>query len=163
MLHSAQVVFTIQILPLRPGRNVVSSNLVHLQCRVSKAMGISFSIIGSLAGTSYYGPVAGHGLLTHDLELIRSERKRHQVEKSGVVGGPIEAISAGEQADNYVMIKKKDEEEKEGEGEKAGEGEKEGEREKEGAGKKDENKEGEGDDEKTEKGKEGDKGRSKQK
>ena len=64
------------------------------------------SIIGSLAGTSYYGPVAGHGLLTHDLDMIRAERKKHQVEREGLVGGLIEAVPAGEDADNYIMIRK---------------------------------------------------------
>lgn len=28
-------------------------------------------IIGSLAATSYYGPVGGHGLISHDLLMVR--------------------------------------------------------------------------------------------
>lgn len=70
------------------------------------------SIIGSLAGTSYYGPVGGHGLLSHDLEMLREERKRYLPEKSGVVRGNIEAVPAPDDADNYVVIRKKAEEEK---------------------------------------------------
>lgn len=65
------------------------------------------SIIGSLAGTSYFGPVAGHGMLTHDLDLVRMERKKHEVERSGEIGGDIEAVPAPENADNYVSLKKK--------------------------------------------------------
>jgi len=66
------------------------------------------SIIGSLAGTSYWGPVAGHGLLSHDLNLIRAERKRSQAERKGVVHGDTEALPAGELADHYVKITKHD-------------------------------------------------------
>lgn len=66
-----------------------------------------YSIIGSLAGTSYFGPVAGHGIQTHDLDIIRMERKKHEVERSGAIGGDIEAVPAPENADNYVSLKKK--------------------------------------------------------
>lgn len=73
------------------------------------------SIIGSLAGTSYFGPVPGHGIVTHDLDLVRMERKKHEVERSGVIGGDIEAVPASESSDNYVSLKKKqDSENKEG-------------------------------------------------
>lgn len=67
---------------------------------------LSHSIIGSLAGTSYWGPVAGHGLLSHDLNLIRAERKRTQMEreKSSVVAGDALVILAGDDGDNYVKI-----------------------------------------------------------
>lgn len=86
------------------------------------------SIIGSLAGTSYFGPVAGHGIATHDLDLIRMERAKHQVERTGMVGGDIEATNAPDDADFYVMIKKKNSEKGEGEdGEGQGENEGEGE------------------------------------
>lgn len=35
------------------------------------------------------------------------ERKKHEVERSGAIGGDIEAIAAPENADNYVSLKKK--------------------------------------------------------
>lgn len=87
-----------------------------------------YSIIGSLAGTSYFGPVAGHGIETHDLNLLRSQRKKHVVEGSGTVGGEIEA-KPNEAGDSYVALTKKEKpEEKEGEskndgGEDKGKGE----------------------------------------
>jgi hypothetical protein len=84
---------------------------------------IYLSIIGSLAGTSYWGPVAGHGLLSHDLNLIRAERKRSQAERKGIVGGDTEAVPAGEDADKYVRIVKHHEPENEGENEGEGKGE----------------------------------------
>jgi hypothetical protein len=65
--------------------------------------------------------VAGHGLLSHDLNLIRAERRRSHAERSGVVGGDTEAVPAGEDEDNYVKIRKHHEEE----GEEKNEGEEE--------------------------------------
>ncbi|KAI6000944.1 hypothetical protein EDC04DRAFT_2871976 [Pisolithus marmoratus] len=62
-------------------------------------------IIGSLAGTSYYGPVAGHGLLSHDLYMIRAERSA----RSGVV----------KDADNYVIVRHKRKSEEGSESEEA--------------------------------------------
>jgi hypothetical protein len=64
-------------------------------------------IIGSLAGTSYWGPVAGHGLLSHDLEMTREARKRLQSSNQGKISGEVEAIAAPEDADHYVIIRKK--------------------------------------------------------
>lgn len=43
------------------------------------------SIIGSLAGTSYWGPAPGHGLLTAELTAIREERDKAHFENSGKV------------------------------------------------------------------------------
>lgn len=40
---------------------------------------------------------------------IRAERKQHQPEKEGRVSGEIEALPAPDDADKYVVIKKKDE------------------------------------------------------
>jgi hypothetical protein len=64
-------------------------------------------IIGTLAGISYYGPVAGHGLLSHDLEMIQNERRRRRPETSGTISGDIEAVSTGEDGDSYVQVRKK--------------------------------------------------------
>jgi len=65
-------------------------------------------IIGTLASTSYWGPVAGHGLLAHDLELIRSQRWRTHPESEGKIAGNVEAISTGEAGDTYVMVRKRE-------------------------------------------------------
>jgi len=83
-------------------------------------------IIGSVAGISWFGPVAGHGIATHDLDLIRMERKKYDVERSGTVGGNIEAIPAPDDADHFVVLRKKEEEGGEGEGEGKEEAEGEG-------------------------------------
>ena len=65
-----------------------------------------------MAGTSYFGPVAGHGIQTHDLDLIRMERSKQHIEKSGRIDGPVEALPAPAEADNYVAVKKKEEKSK---------------------------------------------------
>lgn len=46
----------------------------YSQYRFYLSILVGTCIIGSLAGISYYGPVAGHGLLSHDLNMIRAER-----------------------------------------------------------------------------------------
>ena len=56
---------------------------------------------------SYWGPVAGHGLLSHDLEMIKAERKLMMPEKAGNIGGDVEAVSTGEIGDVYVQIRKR--------------------------------------------------------
>jgi len=74
---------------------------------------IGSCMIGTLAGISYYGPVAGHGLLSHDLQMIKDERQRLRTERSGTITGDIEAVSTGEAGDSYVQIKKKQKPEEE--------------------------------------------------
>ena len=80
------------------------------------------SIIGTLTGTSHFGPVAGHGFETHDLNELRAERKKRVSERTGTVSGDIEALPADEKADSYVVLKKTEGREKEagagGKGEK---------------------------------------------
>lgn len=70
-------------------------------------------MIGTLAGISYYGPVAGHGLLSHDLQMIKDERRRRRPEASGTVSGDIEAVSTGEEGETYVQVRKKQKPEEE--------------------------------------------------
>jgi hypothetical protein len=67
-----------------------------------------YSIIGSLAGTSFWGPVAGHGFLTHNLDELREERKKTMPTSYGIIQGPIEAVPAGVEADHYTRIHKRD-------------------------------------------------------
>ncbi|KAH7923537.1 hypothetical protein BV22DRAFT_1015179 [Leucogyrophana mollusca] len=79
----------------------------YSQYRFYLSILVGTCIIGSLAGTSYYGPVAGHGFLSHDLNMIRAERRQTQPERAGVIGGDIEAVSGDESSDTYVVIRKK--------------------------------------------------------
>ena len=72
-------------------------------------------MIGTLAATSYWGPVGGHGLVSHDLNQIRAERKSMHPDNQGRIPGNIEAVTAPADADNYVIVKKKEQpQEKEG-------------------------------------------------
>lgn len=76
------------------------------------------SIIASLAGTSYYGPVAGHGIETHRLTEMRERRKKKSHEGEGMAKSDIEALSAeeaGGTAEGYVVLKKHEEPEEKGE------------------------------------------------
>lgn len=66
------------------------------------------SILGSLAGTSYWGPVAGHGFLSHELDELREERKKHMPVSRGTVEGVIEAVPAPEDAEYFTAIHKRD-------------------------------------------------------
>ncbi|KNZ73786.1 hypothetical protein J132_09688 [Termitomyces sp. J132] len=76
----------------------------YSQYRFYLSILVGTCIIGSLAGTSYYGPVAGHGFLSHDLDLIREERKKMLPQRSGFIPGDIEVAPAGESVDHYVRI-----------------------------------------------------------
>jgi hypothetical protein len=51
--------------------------------------------------------------------MIRAERKKSQIERSGTIPGNIEAVPAGEDADGYVAIKKKEEPKEESDESKA--------------------------------------------
>ncbi|KAJ3844538.1 hypothetical protein F5878DRAFT_95381 [Lentinula raphanica] len=80
----------------------------YSQYRFYLSILVGMCIIGSLAGTSYYGPVAGHGFLSHDLELTRELRKNLKGEKEGSVSGVVEALPAEQSSGAYVMLKKRD-------------------------------------------------------
>ncbi|KIK97514.1 hypothetical protein PAXRUDRAFT_218731 [Paxillus rubicundulus Ve08.2h10] len=86
----------------------------YSQYRFYLSILVGTCIIGSLAGTSYWGPVAGHGLFTHDLDMIRAERKQKKPEHAGVIGGDIEAVEGGEGSDSYVVIRHKNGKTREG-------------------------------------------------
>ena len=85
----------------------------YSQYRFYLSLLVGSCMIGTLAGISYYGPVAGHGLLSHDIEMIQNERRRRRTEVSGTVSGDIEAVSTGEGGDTYVQIRKKQKPEEE--------------------------------------------------
>ncbi|KAI6020885.1 hypothetical protein PISMIDRAFT_679520 [Pisolithus microcarpus 441] len=91
----------------------------YSQYRFYLSLLVGTCIIGSLAGTSYYGPVAGHGLLSHDLYMIRAERNYYKPERCGVVKGEVEAVPAGEDADSYVIVRRKHRSEEGSESEEA--------------------------------------------
>jgi hypothetical protein len=92
----------------------------YSQYRFYLSILVGTCIIGSLAGESYFGPVAGHGERAAYLNRIRSERKQKDLEHAGTIPGDIEAVPAPPDADAYVLVKHKDappaedEEEKEG-------------------------------------------------
>ncbi|KAL0569395.1 hypothetical protein V5O48_012573 [Marasmius crinis-equi] len=80
----------------------------YSQYRFYLSILVGTCIIGSLAGTSYFGPVAGHGFVSHDLQLIREQRKALMKENEGTVAGPVGSVldDAGEA---FVTLKKKQE------------------------------------------------------
>ncbi|KAF9261456.1 hypothetical protein L218DRAFT_961458 [Marasmius fiardii PR-910] len=65
-------------------------------------------IIGSIAGTSYYGPVAGHGFISHDLELIREQRKNLIKETEGPTKGSV-GSTLDDKGDAFVVLHRKKE------------------------------------------------------
>ncbi|OBZ69322.1 hypothetical protein A0H81_10949 [Grifola frondosa] len=79
----------------------------YSQYRFYLSILVGTCIIGSLAATSYWGPVGGHGFISHDLDMIRAQRKQKQPEREGFVRGDVEALPAGRNADSYVMVKRK--------------------------------------------------------
>ncbi|KAH9900846.1 hypothetical protein C8Q73DRAFT_636886 [Cubamyces lactineus] len=80
----------------------------YSQYRFYLSILVGTCIIGTLAATSYWGPVGGHGMVSHDLNMIRAERKQHQPEREGTVPGDVEALPAPEDADKYVIVRKKE-------------------------------------------------------
>ncbi|KAF8350405.1 hypothetical protein F5887DRAFT_939031 [Amanita rubescens] len=79
----------------------------YSQYRFYLSLLVGSCIIGSLAGTSFFGPVAGHGSLTHRLEELREQRRELMPPQSGDVLGPVEAVPAGPEADHFVRVHKK--------------------------------------------------------
>lgn len=80
----------------------------YSQYRFYLSILVGVCIIGSLTGTSYFGPVAGHGFITHDLDEIREERKAHMPEKHGLIPGKIEAVPAGTDAEKFTRVHRRD-------------------------------------------------------
>ncbi|KAF5330872.1 hypothetical protein D9619_005286 [Psilocybe cf. subviscida] len=80
----------------------------YSQYRFYLSILVGTCIIGSLAGTSYWGPVAGHGLLTHDLDELREERVKLMPSKHGLIKGPLEAVPAPLESDYFTVIQKRE-------------------------------------------------------
>ncbi|KAJ4477098.1 hypothetical protein C8R41DRAFT_773146 [Lentinula lateritia] len=80
----------------------------YSQYRFYLSILVGTCIIGSLAGTSYYGPVAGHGFLSRDLQLTREMRREVKGEKEGTVSGVVEAVPADSKDGAYVVLRKRD-------------------------------------------------------
>jgi len=95
----------------------------YSQYRFYLSVLVGTCIIGTLAGTAAFGPVAGHSETTHLLERLRADRAMHHTETEGEVGGEIEAVSTGDLGDSYVKIQKLGGEEEAAEEEGSGEGE----------------------------------------
>jgi len=89
----------------------------YSQYRFYLSILVGTCIIGTLAGTSYFGPTPGHDATSHSLDIIRRHRRRTHGDLANEVSGDVEAVPAGESADAYVRIKKKElpEEEQTGE------------------------------------------------
>ncbi|KAH9832501.1 uncharacterized protein C8Q71DRAFT_776717 [Rhodofomes roseus] len=62
-------------------------------------------IISTLAATSYWGPVGGHGLVNHDLNMIRALRRKQEPESAGFVAGDVESVL--HDGDAYVLVRKR--------------------------------------------------------
>jgi hypothetical protein len=75
-------------------------------------MNLCGSIIGSLACTAFWGPVAGRGMLSYDLDKLREERKKLLPAHSGTLPGRIEAVPAEEKADHFVRVHNKERDDK---------------------------------------------------
>ncbi|KAJ3478713.1 hypothetical protein NLI96_g9572 [Meripilus lineatus] len=80
----------------------------YSQYRFYLSILVGTCIIGSLAATSYWGPVGGHGLVSHDLEMIRSERKQRFPANRGTISGDVEAFAGEAKDDHYVIVKHKE-------------------------------------------------------
>jgi len=104
------VVFPISFLPFCP-----CWNLVCYSTHLTDSHKCAYSVIGSLAGVSYFGPVAGHGFISHDLELLREERRKVMQSTHDLGNASVSVLPAGEGADHFVIIQKKEAEEPKGE------------------------------------------------
>ncbi|EJD53104.1 hypothetical protein AURDEDRAFT_54788 [Auricularia subglabra TFB-10046 SS5] len=80
----------------------------YSQYRFYLSILIGTCMIGTLAGTSYFGPTAGHSFTTKDLQSMREERHKLRKENAGTVKGDIEALAGEEDSDAFVIIKKKE-------------------------------------------------------
>ncbi|KIY70303.1 hypothetical protein CYLTODRAFT_451867 [Cylindrobasidium torrendii FP15055 ss-10] len=69
-------------------------------------------ILGSLFGTSYYGPVAGHGFLTHELNEIRQERRDLIKEQELPANENVKAVRQKAGEPGFVVLSRKQTEEK---------------------------------------------------
>ncbi|KAH7107582.1 hypothetical protein BKA62DRAFT_610808 [Auriculariales sp. MPI-PUGE-AT-0066] len=80
----------------------------YSQYRFYLSILIGTCMIGTLAGTSYLGPSAGHGFTTRDLQRMRDERHRLHRENEGTVKGPYQALPATEDSDSFVILSKQE-------------------------------------------------------
>jgi len=82
----------------------------YSQYRFYLTLLVGTCIIGTLAGTSFLGPVAGHGLLTHDLDMLREER-RNLPPKTGVISlenTDVEVVPTDRNDDHFMKIHRKE-------------------------------------------------------
>ena len=104
--RSTQMVLSISFLPLDPCRN-----LYHWIARRNQLLGSSrrtrlpVARVGN--GRFLYPKDKSYCWLDHDLRQIRADRRARFPSDHGMVAGDVEAVSAGDDADKYVIIKKK--------------------------------------------------------
>ncbi|KAJ7706902.1 hypothetical protein B0H17DRAFT_1034788 [Mycena rosella] len=84
--------------------------LWYSQYRFYLSILVGTCILGSLAGITYWGPVGGHGLLEHELQLIRAQRKA-LTEKPEVKYGTEMTIMKGD--DTFTHLRKTEDIERE--------------------------------------------------
>ncbi|KAJ7029363.1 hypothetical protein C8F04DRAFT_1116709 [Mycena alexandri] len=78
-------------------------------------------ILGSLAGITYWGPVGGHGLLDHELHMIRDQRKALMEQPATRYGTEMTIVEGA--GDSFTHVRKTEDIENEA-AEKAGKDEK---------------------------------------
>ena len=66
-----------------------------------------YSIISTVAATSYFGPMPGNDMMHHNLEVLRAKRRVERGDFATEVPGDVEAIPAGDLDEAYVKIKRK--------------------------------------------------------
>ncbi|KAK7038220.1 hypothetical protein R3P38DRAFT_2515979 [Favolaschia claudopus] len=99
----------------------------YSQYRFYLSILVGSCILGSLAGITYYGPVGGHGLMDHELHLIRDTRRalnEQHPEKTFNPGKDTEFVMV-EGTDTFRKLRKREDVEKE-EAERAEKQKKEG-------------------------------------
>lgn len=106
------MVFAIQVLPDFAGWILVSIHFTHLFKKLVSICAV-YSIVGTIAGTAYFGPTPGHDETHHSLEMMRAKRRLENGDFATEVPGEVGAVPAGELADAYVKVTKKEEQDKE--------------------------------------------------
>lgn len=63
-----------------------------------------YSIISTVAATSYFGPMPGNDMV---LDTLRAKRRLERGDFAAEVPGDVEAVPAGDSDDAYVKIRRK--------------------------------------------------------
>jgi len=79
----------------------------YSQYRFYLSILVGSCILASLAGTSYWGPIGGHGLVHHDLVEMRAEREKMRSERLKVDSDIETEEGEGKDANSFVVLKHK--------------------------------------------------------